>query len=149
MLSNASHPGGEFGDKRHSRRPVRNSNNKEVFACPSKAWASATSADERVPAEYYFPNGQVWFRKLCPQCGTNESMVSSDAAAWHAKRELWEGVAGPAATCTLQCDRCSHDNHHPAILFMDVTNHCNMDCPICGFSLRGMGFDFNPPHEVF
>jgi hypothetical protein len=24
-----------------------------------------------------------------------------------------------------------------------------MDCPMCGFSLRGMGFDFNPPLEYF
>jgi pyruvate-formate lyase-activating enzyme len=35
------------------------------------------------------------------------------------------------------------------MLFLDVTNHCNMDCPICGFSLRGMGFNFNPPMEYF
>jgi 7,8-dihydro-6-hydroxymethylpterin dimethyltransferase len=102
---------------------------------------------ERVPAEYHFPNGQVWFRKACPHCGTTESLVSSDAKAWLAKRDLWEGVPAKS-TCSLHCDRC-HNNHAPAMLFMDVTNHCNMDCPICGFSLRKMGFNFNPPLEYF
>jgi MoaA/NifB/PqqE/SkfB family radical SAM enzyme len=102
---------------------------------------------ERVPADYHFPNGQVWFRKSCPSCGTTQSFISSDAAVWHAKRELWKGLQDESP-CTLNCNRCKI-THNPAMLFMDVTNHCNMDCPICGFSLRGMGFDFNPPMEYF
>jgi uncharacterized Fe-S cluster-containing radical SAM superfamily protein len=107
-----------------------------------------TDCRARVPADYHFRNGQVWIRKLCPQCGTNESLVSSDAAAWQAKRNLWEGVPRESAACTLHCDRCA-SQHHPAILFLDITNHCNMDCPICGFSLHRMGFDFNPPMAYF
>ena len=104
---------------------------------------------DRVPAEYHFENGQVWFRKSCPDCGTNESLISSDAASWQAKRDLWEGApARKSVACTLNCDRCKI-NHSPAMLFMDVTNRCNMDCPMCGFSLRGMGFEFNPPLEYF
>ena len=102
---------------------------------------------ERVPADYHFPNGQVWFRKSCPSCGTTQSMISSDASVWHAKRELWEGIHNESH-CTLNCNKCKV-SHNPAMLFMDVTNHCNMDCPICGFSLRGMGFDFNPPLAYF
>ncbi len=103
---------------------------------------------QRVPAEYHFPNGQVWLRKCCPTCGSTDSLVGSDAASWQARGKLWEGVPNQAAACTLHCDRCQQA-HHPALLFMDVTNHCNMQCPICGFSLHGMGFDFNPPLEYF
>jgi hypothetical protein len=102
----------------------------------------------RVPAEYRVAAGQVWFRKFCPRCGTNESLVSSDATAWQAKRDLWQGIPNESGACALQCNRCA-SRHHPAILFLDVTNRCNMDCPICGFSLRGMGFDFNPPLRYF
>ena len=112
-----------------------------------KSIGLCSECGDRVPAEYRFPEGQVWLRKSCSQCGMTEAMVSSDAAGWHAKRELWEGVPNQSA-CSLNCDRCQ-TSHSPAILFMDVTNHCNMDCPICGFSLRGMGFDFNPPLEYF
>jgi hypothetical protein len=75
-------------------------------------------------------------------------MVGSDATTWQARRALWEGVPNESAACTLHCDRCA-TSHHPAMLFMDVTNRCNMECPICGFSLRGMGFEFNPPMEYF
>ena len=60
-----------------------------------------------------------------------------DTATWQARRELWEGVPSESAACRLECDRCTV-GHQPALLFIDVTNHCNMECPICGFSLRGM-----------
>ena len=53
---------------------------------------SAMNAAERVPAEYRVEDGQVWFHKLCPDCGSNASLISSDAAAWQAKRNLWEGA---------------------------------------------------------
>ena len=103
---------------------------------------------ERVPAEYLYPDGQVWLRKECPECGMTESMVSSDAAEWQKRSEIWQGLPDQTAACKLNCDKC-RGRHKPGILFMDVTNHCNMDCPICGFSLRGMGFDFNPPMAYF
>lgn len=104
---------------------------------------------ERVPADYHLKDRRVWFCKSCPECGTNESLISSDAAAWQAKRSLWEGhPTKKCVDCTLHCDKCKI-NHSPTTLFLDVTNRCNMGCPICGFSLRGMGFRFDPPLEYF
>ena len=104
---------------------------------------------KRVPAEYRFEDERVWFRKSCPHCGTNESLISSDATAWQAKRDLWEGTPKRKSVgCTLHCDQC-RISHRPTTVIMDVTNRCNMDCPICGFSLRGMGYRFEPPLEYF
>jgi uncharacterized radical SAM superfamily Fe-S cluster-containing enzyme len=104
---------------------------------------------ERVPAEYCLEDGRVRFRKSCLDCGPTESSISSDAAAWQAKRVLWEGnPQRKSVNCTLHCDKCKI-GHGPTTLFLDVTNRCNMDCPMCGFSLRGMGFRFDPPLEYF
>ncbi len=115
----------------------------------TKSLGFCSTCKDRVPAEYRVDEGQVHFRKSCPDCGDTESFISSDAASWQAKRDLWQGVpVSRSLNCTLNCDRCKTD-HNPTMLFMDVTNRCNMDCPMCGFSLRGMGFDFNPPLEYF
>jgi 7,8-dihydro-6-hydroxymethylpterin dimethyltransferase len=104
---------------------------------------------QRVPAAYRAADGQVWFSKSCPECGTSESLVSSDAATWQAKRVIWRGAAErDCVECTLHCDTCKI-SHSPTTLFLDVTNRCNMNCPICGFSLRGMGFRFDPPLRYF
>jgi molybdenum cofactor biosynthesis enzyme MoaA len=102
----------------------------------------------RVPAEFFDRQGQKWIRKYCPTCGPNESLVSSDAAVWQAKRDLWHYVPTDPVACTLNCDRCGVD-HKPNMVFLDVTNRCNMNCPICIATIRGMGFDFTPPLEYF
>jgi hypothetical protein len=102
----------------------------------------------RVPAEFFFRDGQTWIRKECPDCGSNESLVSSDAKVWQAKRDLWQYVPTDRVACSLNCDHCKVD-HKPNMVFIDVTNRCNMNCPICIATIRGMGFDFNPPMEYF
>ncbi len=101
-----------------------------------------------VPAEFFFSEGEVWIRKDCPSCGSNKWQVSSDASVWQAKRDLWGDVATEPEACSLHCDRC-RKNHNPNVVFVDITNRCNMNCPICIAKLRGMGFDFNPPLEYF
>lgn len=102
----------------------------------------------RVPAEFFRHQQGMWIRKTCPKCGVTESMVSSDAAAWQRKRDLWKDVPTDPVACTLDCDRCNVD-HDPNMVFLDVTNRCNMNCPICIATIRGMGFEFNPPLEYF
>jgi len=102
----------------------------------------------QVPAEFFFPEGEVWIRKDCPNCGSSEWQVSSDASAWQAKRDLWDGVPTGPKACSLHCDGC-RKNHQPNVVFVDVTNHCNMNCPMCIAKIRAMGFDFNPPMEYF
>ena len=102
----------------------------------------------RVPAEFFFRDGQTWIRKHCPDCGPTEARVSTDAAAWQAKRDMWDLIPTKRKPCAMNCDACSID-HKPNIVFLDVTNRCNMNCPICIATIRGMGFDFNPPMAYF
>jgi hypothetical protein len=35
------------------------------------------------------------------------------------------------------------------MVFVDVTNRCNMNCPICIANIPGMGFEFHPPMLYF
>ena len=101
----------------------------------------------RVPADFFTRDGKVWIWKECPEHGRTESLVSNDAQAWQAKRDLWDYLP-ESRGCSLHCDKCRVD-HHANVVFLDVTNHCNMNCPICIATIREMGFDFNPPMEYF
>lgn len=106
------------------------------------------TCNARVPAEFVIRDGQVWIAKACPDHGPNESLVSGDAQAWQAKRDLGLYVQEAPQVCTLKCDTCRAD-HKPSMVFLDVTNHCNMHCPICIASIKRMGFDYNPPLDYF
>ncbi len=102
----------------------------------------------KVPADHVIRDGKVFLRKDCPDCGATETLLSSDVEAWQRKRDLWHYDAAAADTCAMNCDRCGI-SHEPTIVFVDLTNRCNMLCPICIANVRGMGFDFHPPMDYF
>lgn len=102
----------------------------------------------RVSSKFAFRNNEVWIEKDCPACGRTDSLVSTDAAAWQAKRDIWPDASVTADGCSLHCDRCASD-HKPNMVFLDVTNRCNMNCPICIATIQDMGFDFYPPLAYF
>ena len=98
----------------------------------------------RVPSTHVLREGKVYISKECPDCGMTEALVSSDAAAWRRKRDIWKYDEESPLVCTLQCAKCKKE-HHPKMVFLDVTNRCNMNCPICIANIPGMGFEFHPP----
>ena len=102
----------------------------------------------QVPCRHEKRAGKVYIVKDCPDCGPTEALISSDAARWQAKRDLWQYDPAGARVCRMNCDVCGYD-HHPKMLFLNVTNRCNMNCPICIANIPGMGFEFHPPMAYF
>ena len=103
---------------------------------------------KRIPARHIIRDGKVYISKECPDCGPTEALVSNDAAAWQRKREIWHYEPDESFTCKIDCSHCGHHHAH-RMLFLDVTNRCNMNCPICINNTPAMGFVFNPPIEYF
>jgi 7,8-dihydro-6-hydroxymethylpterin dimethyltransferase len=101
-----------------------------------------------VPARHAERGGMVYLVKECPDCGPSEALVSSDAARWREKRELCHYDEAQAHTCGLGCADCNHGKA-PSLVFLDVTNRCNMNCPICLANVQSMGFQFDPPLAYF
>ncbi|MBI4881800.1 MAG: radical SAM protein [Planctomycetes bacterium] len=102
----------------------------------------------RVPCEHEIRDGQVYLKKKCATCGPSEALVSTDAKIWEEKRRLYRYQSDSQTKCMLHCDTCSK-NHHPRMVFLDVTNRCNMNCPICAANIPAMKFEFHPPLEYF
>ena len=111
-------------------------------------FAVCRTCRRRLPAEHVVRDGRVLLRKDCPDCGPSEMLVSCDAATWLRKREVWDYEPDAPLRCSLHCERCSRQ-HHPRMVFVDVTNRCNMNCPICIANIPGMGFEFHPPLAYF
>ena len=103
---------------------------------------------KRVPVTHEVRDGRVYIVKHCPECGPTEGLVSTDAQRWQRKRDICRFDPDAPTRCPLDCEHC-HVNHHPRMVFLDVTNRCNMNCPICIANIPGMGFEFNPPLEYF
>jgi uncharacterized radical SAM superfamily Fe-S cluster-containing enzyme len=102
----------------------------------------------RVPLAHVVKDGKVYLRKHCRDCGPTQSLVSNDAERYQWKRRLCRYEPPEAHACGLHCETC-HFDHSPRLVFVDVTNRCNLNCPICLANVPGMGFEFNPPLEYF
>lgn len=101
-----------------------------------------------VPVRHQARDGKMYLVKDCPNCGVVETYVSSDAERYMDKRRMCEYEGEAQATCHLNCIGCHH-GFTPKLVHIDVTNRCNMNCPICAANVGGMGFDFNPPMAYF
>ena len=99
-----------------------------------------------VPSNREEREGKVYLVKDCPACGRTETLVSSDAARHLSKRALDPGYE--YSDCQVDCRECAH-HREPTYAFVDVTNRCNLNCPMCADSVPSHGFAFDPPMEHF
>jgi len=83
------------------------------------------------PAELFERDGDVWISVTCPEHGTHEAMYWRDRALF----DRLDDVVGDYRWCTtfeclkgVQCDRCLEKSYN---VMVEVTNACNLDCPVC------------------
>jgi hypothetical protein len=82
--------------------------------------------------------GKVYLRKQCPEHGQSEALISGDAD-WFLKSLTYikEGsVPLQHSTavdkgCPDDCGLCPDHEQHSCLPIIEITNHCNLECPIC------------------
>jgi uncharacterized radical SAM superfamily Fe-S cluster-containing enzyme len=108
-----------------------------------------------IPGRYFVEDGAVFIEKACPEHGHVRDCVNSDAllqskAAWwtfqeHAgqRRPQREGD-GP---CPSNCGLCGRHQSASCLAQIDLTNRCNMRCPICFANAGAAGYVYEPSYE--
>jgi uncharacterized radical SAM superfamily Fe-S cluster-containing enzyme len=108
-----------------------------------------------IEARLFEENGKVVMEKTCPQHGYFRDIVYSDARLY-LKMEQWSfgdnrGVTNPAIPnanrCPDQCGLCSMHMSHTALANVDLTNRCNLTCPVCFANANAAGFLYEPNFE--
>jgi len=91
-------------------------------------------------------DGKVYMRKRCPDHGTFEGLVYSDAAAYTASSKFNKPGTIPVefATevelgCPHDCGLCPDHQQHACLGIIEVNSACDMACPLC-FAEAGPGF---------
>lgn len=90
-----------------------------------------------VPAKIITRDGRVYFRKTCPTHGIREDFVCSDASEYDrlefsvpGKIPVQFGV-DPKEGCPLDCGLCTEHEQHTCIGLVELTESCNLECPLC------------------
>lgn len=98
-----------------------------------------------VPVTHHQQEGKEYLHKHCPGCGTVATLISNDAAQYRKKRDFMADRKYQG--CHMVCLDCVHKI--PNVVFVETTNRCNMNCPICITNVPAMGFQFEPRMEYF
>jgi len=91
-----------------------------------------------VPARVMIRDGQVYFHKDCAACGPSQALVSEDAAYYaraygfaRAGTEPHVFATEVSHGCPTDCGTCGDHEQHTCLPIIEVTDHCNLECPIC------------------
>ncbi len=108
-----------------------------------------------IEARIFEENGRVIMEKTCPQHGYFRDMVYSDVKLY-LKMEQWSfgdnrGVTNPAipnaTRCPDQCGLCSMHTSHTGMANIDLTNRCNLTCPVCFANANAAGYLYEPSFD--
>jgi uncharacterized radical SAM superfamily Fe-S cluster-containing enzyme len=91
-----------------------------------------------LPARVHVRDGAVWFQKICPEHGAQEALVSSDSAWYLAFPSYHRAASTPLRfqtsadkPCPTACGLCPRHEQHVCLPIVEITDHCDLHCPIC------------------
>jgi uncharacterized radical SAM superfamily Fe-S cluster-containing enzyme len=108
-----------------------------------------------IPATLREDKGKVVMEKSCPKHGAFRDVVWSDAEMYK-RVERWAkdgiGVENPAIPkakqCPFDCGLCNLHLSHTGLANVDLTNRCNLKCPICFANANSAGYVFEPDFDT-
>jgi len=108
-----------------------------------------------IDARLFEEDGAVYMEKTCVEHGEFRDKIYSDARLY-LKMEEWEfgdnrGLENPATKdatrCPDDCGLCSMHTSHTVLSNVDLTNRCNLTCPVCFANANAAGYLYEPSFE--
>ena len=92
----------------------------------------------KVEAKVVFQDDAVYLLKHCPAHGAQRVLISTDVDYYKlSRRTLKPGQmptrfnSGIVRGCPYDCGICSDHEQHSCLTLIEITDHCNLSCPVC------------------
>jgi len=102
-----------------------------------------------IPAKLSEEAGLVLMRKSCPDHGDFQDLYWSDFDQWERARKyavVGDGLENPRTRtvkgCPYDCGICQNHKSQTILSIIDVTNRCNLRCPICFANAASAGYEY-------
>jgi 7,8-dihydro-6-hydroxymethylpterin dimethyltransferase len=109
---------------------------------------------QALDAEIYEDGGKVFIKKTCPDHGAYQELYWSDYGQYMRAEKFrfdGEGMENPRTQkdkgCPLDCGICPEHKSNTALAIIDVTNRCNLKCPVCFANAAAAGYVYEPTPE--
>lgn len=99
--------------------------------------------------------GDVYMEKTCPDHGYVKDRVTTNTELF-LKCQQWSfregaGLTNPnvkdAGSCPSDCGLCNQHQSHTLLGQIDLTNRCNLSCPICFANANVQGYIYEPEFD--
>jgi len=112
----------------------------------------------KIPMRIYEENNVIYLEKVCPEHGKFEDVYWGDAEyykwfekKWNVARYIGNGLEKPHSQidrgCPFDCGLCPQHKTHTILGIIDVTNRCNMACPVCFAYAGAVNYVYEPSYE--
>ncbi len=113
---------------------------------------------KKIPMRIYEQDDVIYLEKTCPEHGKFEDVYWGDAELfkwfntnWYSAKYVGSGVDKPhtatVAGCPFDCGICPQHKTPTILGIIDVTNRCNMACPICFAYVGAANYVYEPSYE--
>ncbi len=109
---------------------------------------------QALDAQIYEDGGKVFIKKECLQHGKFTELYWSDYDQYQRAESFrfdGEGIENPRTQkvkgCPLDCGICPEHKSHTALAIIDITNRCNLKCPVCFANASAAGYVYEPTVE--
>ncbi len=105
-------------------------------------------------ATIFEEDNTVYLEKECMEHGRFKEIYWSDYEQYQRAERFrceGDGLRNPHTTtklgCPLDCGICPKHKSHTALAIIDVTNRCNLRCPVCFANAATAGYVYEPSKE--
>jgi uncharacterized radical SAM superfamily Fe-S cluster-containing enzyme len=105
-------------------------------------------------ATIFEDDGKVYIKKDCSEHGFFQELYWSDYDQYVRAEKLrydGDGLNNPRTKtvngCPYDCGICPEHKSHTALAIIDVTNMCNLTCPVCFANAAAAGYVYEPTKE--
>ncbi len=107
-----------------------------------------------INATIFEEDNKVYIKKECIEHGEFQDLYWSDYDQYIRAKQfeyqgegLWNPRTNKSLNCPLDCGICPQHESHTALAIIDVTNRCNLQCPVCFATAGTTGYVYEPTKE--
>ncbi|UCH89726.1 MAG: radical SAM protein [Thermoplasmata archaeon] len=122
---------------------------------PKKTQSLCPECKTIIDADIIEKNGKAVMKKECDKHGKFEDVIMSDVKTYIWMESMAQDGVGlekpfytkKDAVCPDDCGMCVLHKSHTSLAILDLTNRCNLKCPICFANANSAGYVYEPTYD--